>query len=163
MCIIENETQSQVGMIEMNKDAFITEFKKYLKSRSLPFTPEREAAVNLISDMDSHFTVDELLGVIREKNLRLSRATLYRTILILLDSKLLTKLSRMDKPPVYESVLERKPHNHFLCSRCGSIIEFESPEIEDRIKKISREKNFDISSHSLKIYGNCPECSSKNR
>jgi len=145
----------------MNKEVFIVEFKKYLKSRSLPFTPEREAAVNLIGDMDYHFTIEELLGVIRQKNLQVSRATLYRTILVLIDSKLLIKLSRMDKPPVYESVLDKRPHNHFLCNRCGSIIEFESPEIEDRIRKISLENRFDVSSHSLKIYGNCPVCAGK--
>jgi Fur family ferric uptake transcriptional regulator len=146
----------------MNKEAFIMEFKKYLKNRSLPFTPEREAAVNIICDMDSHFTVEELLGIVRQKKLRVSRATLYRTILVLLDSKLLTKLSRMDKPPVYETVLEKRPHNHFLCNKCGSIIEFESPEIEDRIRKISLENRFVVSSHSLKIYGNCPACAGKD-
>jgi Fur family ferric uptake transcriptional regulator len=145
----------------MNINSFLLEFRKYLKSRSLPFTPERETAIALISETEDHFTIEELLSEILNKNLQVSRATLYRTVQLLLDAGLITKISRDDKPPLYESILDRKPHNHFLCNICGRIIEFQSPGIEDNIKKISQENSFQVDTHSLKIFGYCSECTKK--
>lgn len=147
----------------MDKNAFLAEFKKYLKGRSLPFTQERETAVNLISDIESHFTVENLLAQKLTKDMQVSRATLYRTIQLLLDAGLLTRLSRDDKAPLYETLLDRKPHNHFLCNLCGNIIEFHSNDIENSIKKISIENGFRVESHSLKIFGLCPACLTKNK
>lgn len=143
----------------MNKESFLLEFRKYLKSRSLPFTPERETAITLISETEDHFTIEELLSEIMNKNLQVSRATLYRTVQLLLEAGFITKISRDDKPPLYESILDRTPHNHFLCKRCGRIIEFQSSGIESNIKKISRDNSFRADSHSLKIFGYCSACS----
>jgi Fur family ferric uptake transcriptional regulator len=131
------------------------EFQKYLKDAALPFTEEREKIVNLISDMDCHFTVDELLTNSIEQELKISRATVYRTIQLLLDAELINKVSRRDQPPVYEPIFDKGRHNHMLCLSCGKIEDFSSPEIEKVLKVIADENGFNLYSYSVKIFGNC--------
>jgi Fur family ferric uptake transcriptional regulator len=145
------------------KMSLITAFRKYLKEASLPMTEEREKIISLIDQIDHHFTVEELLNIANSREIDVSRATIYRTVQILLNAGLITRIIRDDQTAIYETIYNKEHHSHMFCLSCGAIIEFSSPEIEYALAKISREKDFDYSLHSLKVYGICSSCSIKKK
>jgi Fur family ferric uptake transcriptional regulator len=137
---------------------FISTFKEYLKEQSLPFTLEREKIVKLISEFKHHFTIDDLLLFAVEKKLDISRATLYRTVQLLMDSGLLNKFQGKDNIPFYESLYDKGLHYHMICTRCGVILEFSSSDIESISADICRIRNFTPGFMTLKMYGICENC-----
>jgi len=140
----------------------ITAFKKYLKDASLPMTGEREKLISLIDEVDHHFTVEELLRIAQRKKIDVSRATVYRTIQILLNAGLITKIIKEDQSAIYETIYNKEHHSHMFCLSCGKIIEFSSNEIEEALKKISKSKDFSYAMHTLKVYGKCSSCAKKS-
>lgn len=133
-------------------------FKEYLKNSSMAFTAEREAVIEVLHSFKDHFTVEEILTYSNQNNKNISRATFYRTIQILQDAGLLIKIQRKDQPPVYELLINKAPHYHMICMKCGDLIEFRSEEIDKLTSSIIKEKSFDHSHAVIKIYGNCIKC-----
>ena len=88
----------------------------------------------------------------------LSKATVYRTLALLKESKILEEQDFGDGKHLYETALERKHHDHFVCIKCGDILEFENDDIEKLQDAEARKKKFKIVYHSLKLFGFCGAC-----
>jgi len=139
-------------------------FHEFLKSRDLKSTAQRDLIVKeIFSKPHHHFSAEELLEKARKKDSTISRATVYRTLSLLLESKLLDELDIGKGHKYYEPMFGVSHHDHLICLKCEKIVEFESPEIEALQDKIVKKNGFEQVSHSHKIFGYCPTCQKKRK
>jgi len=131
-------------------------FKTYLKSKKLKFTPEREAILKKVFSLHEHFDVEKLYEKLDK---RISRATIYRTLSLLVKSKLVEELFRCQDKISYEYIFGHKHHDHMLCIKCGKIIEFREEKIEKLQEAVCKKYGFTPVEHRLSIRGYCKECS----
>ena len=131
----------------------------------LKLTRPRETIVKKIlsTRAGEHFSADELWERLRQKDKRVSKATVYRTLNLLVEKKVVEEHDFGKGQKYYERLLERPHHDHLICIRCGRIIEFESPEVERLQEKIAQRENFTIAYHSHKLFGTCERCHSKKK
>lgn len=138
-------------------------FNKFLKERGLRLTPEREAILReVLATKGEHFEPEELHISLRQKEADVSRASVYRTIPLLIEAGIIEEVERVDKHSHYELILGREHHDHMLCLGCGKVIEFLSPEMEKLQDRLCKEHGFTGETHTLEIKGYCKKCSKKN-
>lgn len=133
------------------------DFKRYLKSRGLKLTKGREAIVGHVLSMRGHFDLEELYHSLRGSGLTVSRASVYRTLPLLIESGLIEEVERTEKHAHYE----RKTgghHDHMLCISCGKVTEFYSEALERLQERLCRKEGFDGMTHTLEIKGRCRRC-----
>ena len=127
-------------------------FEAYLGQNGHRKTPERFAILNQIYSYDGHFDVDTLYEVMSNSPYRVSRATLYNTIELLLDCNLVRRHQFGDQSAQYEKCHRIKQHDHVILADTGEVLEFCDPRIQQI--KATLEDIFDIEvlHHSLNIY-----------
>lgn len=127
---------------------------------NLKLTKPREFIVEniLSSKAGEHFSADELWERLRKKDKRVSKATVYRTLNLLVQKKMVEEHDFGKGEKYYERMVERPHHDHLICIHCGRIIEFENPEIEKLQEEIAKRENFQIAYHSHKLFGACDRC-----
>jgi len=147
--------------VEYNQ--LLEDFKKLLKKNNLKFTIQREVILESLYDSEEHLTPESLQQVIQNKysELKVGIATVYRTLSLLEDSKMVTSLSFGAQGKKYE-LGAKNHHDHLICTVCGNITEFVDEQIEIRQHKIADELGFKMQDHSMQIYGICKECQEKN-
>lgn len=133
-------------------------FRDYLSGRGLKFTKERMAIVAEIFSTQGHFEPEHLYFRIRGSGIKASRASVYRTLNLLIESGLVERISRTEKGNVYELTFGHKHHDHMVCTDCGEVIEFYSENLEALQNEICLNHNFDGISHTLEIRGQCKKC-----
>lgn len=133
-------------------------FENYLRSRSLKMTRPRKIILEAVFETHDHFDVDNLYDLIRKEHKDVSRATIYRTIPLLIEAGLIKQSLRCQAKDQYEHIYGHSHHLHFLCVECGKIIEAESKEVEALIDKIAEEKLFKIKDFELGAKGYCSKC-----
>jgi Fur family ferric uptake transcriptional regulator len=138
----------------MRKEAF----REFLKDKGLRFTREREAIYNEVLKRRGHFDPEQLHMALRDKGGKVSRASIYRTLPLLLEAGVLEEVERTEKHAHYERTLGRDHHDHMLCLSCGKVIEFYSGEMEKLQEEICRREGFECVSHTLEARGYCRRC-----
>jgi len=136
-------------------------FEEFLKSKELKYTSERKSIVKAMFSFHKHFDVEELFEKLRKQGNHISRATIYRTIPLLLKSGLITETLRCQDKISYENIFNKKHHDHLLCVKCGKIIEFYNEKIEKLQEEVCRQHNFVPIEHRLGIKGYCEDCYKK--
>ncbi|MBI5116077.1 transcriptional repressor [Candidatus Poribacteria bacterium] len=133
-------------------------FKSFLAEKRLKLTPQRRAILDTVFETHRHFDADELVEIIRHKEKRISRATVYRTLDLLVKAGLVTAMELGEARKVYEHVIGHKHHDHLICMKCGRAIEFDDGFIELLQQKVCDRLNFEAQTHSLRIFGRCESC-----
>ena len=121
------------------------------------FTPEREAIVEEIFSRHDHFTVDDLYRALRREH-GVSRASLYRTMPLLIAAGLVSEVFQQNGQAAYEHIYGHEHHCHLLCLKCGEVVEFSEPSLDQLEERLSREHGYRISGHRLEVRGLCPAC-----
>ncbi|HSP15443.1 MAG TPA: transcriptional repressor [Thermoanaerobaculia bacterium] len=139
----------------------ISRFSAFLQQQGLKLTGERAALVREIFSIHYHFEADELLFKMKEKNVKISRATVYRTLELLVKSGMVRRVHLGEDHYHYEHVTGNSHHDHLICTTCGAVIEFNDPDLERRQHEICERKRFTPTFHNLQILGVCDSCKRK--
>jgi Fur family transcriptional regulator, ferric uptake regulator len=132
-------------------------FENFLLKQGNRKTPERFSVLDelYILPEDEHIDVEGLFLKMRNKGYTISRATIYNTLDLLVESGLAVKHQFKDKVALYEQALTYKHHDHHVCNQCQKIREFSDPKISEIKDSMGREFQSKITSHSLVLYGDC--------
>ena len=124
-------------------------------------TAERREILATIVEMKSHFDPQTLHDRLRAKGSKVSRASIYRTIPILVAQGVITEVEKTEKHAHYEKTIGKAHHDHLICLSCGRTIEFVSPTIEMLQDEICQHAAFKGVRHTLEIMGYCKQCRRK--
>jgi len=127
---------------------------KYLIDNNLRQTPERYIVLKYIYKISTHFDIDYLFEFISKKE-KISKATIYNNLELFVKAKLIKQLQFNNNKILYEKSLNKKQHDHLICTICEEINEFCDPRIQNILNGIEKTTNFQVQSHSLNIYGKC--------
>jgi len=134
-------------------------FRRYLKEQRLPVTHQRESISQVVFSSVEHLSVEEIEIRLRGAGDRIGKATIYRTLDLLVRSRLVVEHDFGEGFKRYEHRFSQEAvHEHLICLECGRVMEFESWEVQDVKTQITQKHGFKAIRHKLEIYGLCKPC-----
>ncbi len=138
---------------------FVRVFARYLREQGLPVTHQRIAVADVVFGTDEHLSVDQIEGRVRDQGDRIGKATIYRTLDLLVRSRLVAEHDFGEGFKRYEHRLSRQPeHEHLICLGCDKVTEFHSRELKKIQDQAVAEFGFQPTRLSLEVYGLCAAC-----
>jgi Fur family ferric uptake transcriptional regulator len=144
---------------EQGSSPFLRLFGRYLRDRGLPVTHQRAAVAEVVFESDEHLSVDDIERALRDRGERIGKATIYRTLDLLVRSRLVEEHDFGEGFKRYEHRLSgRSVNQHMICVECGTVTRFESSELYQIESRIRAEYGFIPVRRRLEIYGLCQAC-----
>ena len=142
----------------MANQELLKKFRDILRRAGLKYTPQRVAVLKEIVKDKQHRECEDIYLALRQKGNYVSRATVYRTMDILVKNDFARKMEIGDGRAHYESKVGSPHHDHLVCTSCGKIVEFVDQDIEDRQKQIAKHYHFILHRHIHQLFGICRKC-----
>ena len=133
-------------------------FSRYLEQNNNRKTHERFAILEEIYTNQTHFDAETLYVHMKKNSYRVSRATVYNTIDVLLECKLIQKHQFGNNVALFEKTYGVPPHHHLICTECQKIVEFEDPIVDQISLKITQTNHFSLENTRFNLFGLCQEC-----
>jgi Fur family ferric uptake transcriptional regulator len=134
------------------------ELIEYIRGRGMRVTPERMALLDEVYRQHGHIDAEEILDGLRASGAKVSRATVYRNLDLLVECGLVQRQRLGRNRFLYEHVHAGQQHDHLACRRCGRVVEFVSPSIQAMLNEICRAHGFSREDRQLQIFGLCEGC-----
>ncbi|HLR32210.1 MAG TPA: transcriptional repressor [Fodinibius sp.] len=138
-------------------------FSSYLKEHNQRQTPERFMVLGEIYRADGHFDADDIFFNMKNAGTRVSRATVYNTLDLLVECGLVQRQQFGENQYYYERAYAYQQHDHIICQECGAVIEFCDPRIQEIKTMMENIHDFNISGHSLHFFGSCGDIEACSR
>ena len=146
----------------MKQESIRKAFEHFLRGRSLKLTPQRERIFDRAFETHEHFSAETLYRWMREEEgPAVSRATVYRTLGLLVEGGFIQSLDVGRGELVYEHTLGHRHHDHMVCLDCGRIEEFHDERIEELQREAAARKGFSVVDHDHRLLGYCRACARK--
>lgn len=145
-------------------DKYLEIIKNKLKAKGFKLTPQRKGIIEtILASKGEHLSIEEIYNIVKETCPEIGLATVYRTIQILDEVEVVSKLDLYDGCIRYEINLDEESHSHhhLICQACGKIFEVKEDLLEILEENVEKNYNFKILNHDLKIIGICEECNKK--
>jgi Fur family transcriptional regulator, ferric uptake regulator len=135
-------------------------FHTRLRERGLKSTGQRDDIARVFFELRRHISAEELYAEVKKINPHVGYATIYRTLKLLKECDLLSE-RHFDEGQARYEVAGEHHHDHFICERCGKIIEFENDELELMQQTIAQKLGVLLTHHKMELYGLCADCRNK--
>ncbi|MGH9319260.1 MAG: Fur family transcriptional regulator [Vicinamibacteria bacterium] len=132
--------------------------REYVQGHGLKHSRQRDFILEHFLETGGHMTVEDLYRVIHRKHPGIGRTTIYRALKLFVDAQLASAIELKDGLTRFEHKYRHAHHDHMICTECGTILEFLSPEIERLQDEIADAYGFNIESHRHQIFGHCQKC-----
>jgi Fur family ferric uptake transcriptional regulator len=142
------------------KHSKTNKFRQFIAQKGLKSTRQRDIILECFLSSSRHISIEELYLKLRTKNPNIGYATVYRTLKLFAESGIAREIQFGDGQTRYEHANEGEHHDHLVCTRCGTIIEFENETIEQLQQDVAAAHGFQIENHKLELYGVCVKCKS---
>jgi Fur family ferric uptake transcriptional regulator len=133
-------------------------FIQYLKQKNLKWSKQRESVVDLFLSAQRHISTEELYQLVIKQFPQIGYSTVHRTLKLLSECGLVSERKFGDRYTRFELKHKDQHHDHFICIKCGNIVEFECKEIEKMQEALAKERGFKVTHHKLELYGLCRNC-----
>ncbi|HMQ03454.1 MAG TPA: Fur family transcriptional regulator [Pyrinomonadaceae bacterium] len=143
------------------KDEFKKEkeiFLEHIRNSGLRKTAQRDLIMETFLRNEEHLTSEDLYWLVHKQDPTVGHTTVYRTLKLLIEAGLAREVRFGDNRTYYEHHYDHEHHDHMICTECGRVIEFFSPEIESMQDNMADKLGFYPTHHSLRIWGLCSEC-----
>lgn len=147
------------------KNNFQTEkdvFSEHIQKAGLRHTAQRDLILEIFLQTEEHLSSEDLYWLVHKQDSSVGHTTVYRTLKLLTDAGLAREVRFGDGKTYYEHHYNHEHHDHMICTECGRVIEFFSPEIESLQEAVAAEYGFKLTHHSMRILGLCEDCQNKN-
>jgi Fur family ferric uptake transcriptional regulator len=133
-------------------------FLEHIKETGLRRTAQRDLIMDIFLRTEDHLTSEDLYFLVQKEDPTVGHTTVYRTLKLLTDAGLAREVRFGDNKTYYEHHYNHEHHDHMICTECGRVIEFFSPEIERLQDQVADDFGFQPTHHSLRMWGVCSEC-----
>lgn len=142
----------------MGKDNTKEKFREFILAKGLKSTRQREIILDEFLRSGSHLSTEDLYLRLRKKNPSIGYATVHRTLKLFAECGIAEQRHFGDGQARYEASNHDEHHDHLICLKCGKIVEFEDPRIEQLQDQVADKHGFAIERHRLELYGTCEGC-----
>jgi Fur family ferric uptake transcriptional regulator len=138
----------------------VDKFREYLMTKGLRLTHERRLIVDEVFSDHEHFDANQLSERLSrgKPGHSVSRPTVYRALILLVEAGLLRKVARPNRREVFEHDYGYPEHDHLICNQCGNLIEFPADDVSRIVDDVAATHGFRVEGHRLEVYGLCSNC-----
>src|SRR3982751_6163248 len=133
-------------------------FLKHIQRKGLKRTSQRDLILDVFLRTEEHLSNEDLYQLVKKEDATVGQTTVYRTLKLLTEAGLAREVRFGDGRAHYEHNYKHQHHDHMICSECGKIIEFFSPELEAIQDAMARKYRFRLTEHLLRMIGVCGDC-----
>ncbi len=130
-----------------------------LRERELPFTQQREAIARELFESTRHLSADDVEALLFERGHHIGKATVYRTLALLVELGLATEHDFDEGFRRYQMKVGAAQYDHMICTVCGGVTQFRQEELETVLGGVLRDAGFEPLTRQIKIFGTCNDCS----
>lgn len=136
-------------------------FSEHIQKSGLRRTAQRDLILDIFLKTEEHLSSENLYWLVKAADPSVGQTTVYRTLKLLTEAGLAREVRFGDGKTYYEHHYNHEHHDHMICTECGTVVEFFSPEIELLQETVAAEYGFKLTQHSMRIFGVCGACQKK--